>query len=445
MPVNNGGMNIGDIRLSLKQSRKVLVLEKLIEGKMTNGEAASALGLSVRQIQRTGKEFKLKGHAALIHGNTGRKPVHTLHQEVKDLVLEKAVFYSGTSWKHICELLQEKEGVCISAKSVGRILKGSGISSPCEHKTPRKRLRRERRKRLGELVQIDASPFDWLSNGTMTELHGGIDDATGRIVSLWLAETEQLNGYFHVLDCMIRSLGVPRALYMDGHTIFFSPKDGKLTEEEQLEGKTVALTQFGNALSALGIQPIRASSPQAKGRIERLWGTLQKRLPVDMRVAGIKSMEEANRFLENYIHQHNERFAVAAAEVGNAFMPGPPAELLHFVLCAQATRKTTGDSSISCQGKKYIIEGEAGEQKLFRRGASVSVLTLMDGSLAVQSGMGIFSLKEITYVAKTPETNTKAKLGTAIPRAPHKPREDHPWRRLILHPKQPQAPETAVS
>ena len=438
-------MNIGDIRLNLKQSRKVLVIEKLIDGKMTNREAASALGLSIRQIQRIGKEFRLKGHVALVHGNTGKKPVHTLHQEVKDLVLEKAALYSGTSWKHISELLQEKDGVRISAKSVGRILKESGISSPCEHKAPKKRLRRERRKRLGELVQIDASPFDWLSNGTMTELHGGIDDATGRIVSLWLAETEQLNGYFHVLDRMVRFLGVPRAIYMDGHTIFFSQKDGKLTEEEQLEGKTVALTQFGSALSVLGIQPIRASSPQAKGRVERLWGTLQKRLPVDMRIAGIKSIEEANHFLENYIHQHNERFAIAAVETGTAFLPGPPTELLRFILCARETRKATGDSSISWQAKKYIIEEKAGEQKLFRRGTSISVLKLMDGSLAAQSGMEIYSLKEISCIVKTPEINLPTESETAKPRTPYKPKEDHPWRRFNIHPKQSQTSAAAVS
>ena len=431
-------MKTGDIKLSIKQARKVLVVEKRVEGKMRNSDAAKALGLSVRQIQRIGKEFKIKGHAALIHGNTGRKPSHTLQQNIKDLVLEKATLYSGTSWNHIAELLKEKDGISISAKSVARIFKEKGIPSPCSHKAPRKRLRRERRKRLGELVQIDASAFDWLSNGTTTELHGGIDDATGRIVALWLTETEQLNGYFHVLDRMIRILGVPRALYMDGHTIFFSPKDGKLTEEEELEGKTVALTQFGNALNILGVQPIRASSPQAKGRIERLWGTLQKRLPVDMKVAGIKSMEEGNRFLESYIHQHNAHFAVEAVDTENAFMPGPSEELLRFILCIRETRKTTGDSSISWQGKKYVIEEKAGVQKLFRRGTSVSVLTLMDGSLAVQNEQEIFFLKEIPRAVKAQQTDTVTEAEAITPRTPYKPKKDHPWRNFKIHSKQPQ-------
>jgi hypothetical protein len=162
----------------------------------------------------------------------------------------------------------------------------------------------------------------------MCSLHGAIDDATGEIVALWLTETEQLNGYFHVLENMIGTSGIPHALYMDGHTIFFSPQSGKLTEEEELEGKTAALTQFGKVLDILGIQPIRASSPQAKGRVERLWGTLQKRLPVDMRVDGIKSMEEANQFLSGYMVQHNKNFAVDAEDGENAFLPGPPEELI---------------------------------------------------------------------------------------------------------------------
>lgn len=430
-------MNTGDIKMSIKQARKVFVIERVVQGKMTNGEASLALGFSVRQIQRIKKEFKCNGLVALRHGNTGKKPAHTLCQETRDIVVERAAFYAGTSWNHIAELLEENDGICISAKSVGRILKERGISSPCFHKAARKRSHRERRKRMGELIQIDASPFDWLSNGTMTELHGGIDDATGRIVALWLAETEQLNGYFHVVERMIRSCGVPHAIYMDGHTIFFSPKSGKLTPEDEFAGKTVALTQFGHALDSLGIQPIRALSPQAKGRVERLWGTLQKRLPVDMKVAGIKNIEDANRFLKGYVQRHNERFAVAPAEIESAFMPGPPRELLPFILCVRETRKIAGDSTISWHTKKYIAEEKPGVQKLFRRGTSLTVLTLMDGSLAVQKEQEIFFLKEISYVTKKEQTHATTKSEATITASctTNKPKNKSPWRNFIINAK----------
>ena len=376
--------NTGDVKLAIKQARKVYVFEKLRDRKMTNTDASEALGLSVRQIQRIKRAFETKGHEVFLHGNTGRKPARVFSERVREQVVEKASLYKGTSCQHISELLKAKDGVFISAKSVIRILKEKGMDLCCGHKGPRRRRCRERRKKRGELIQLDASPFDWLSNGTMCSLHGAIDDATSEIVALWLAETEQLNGYFHVLANMIRTSGIPRTLYMDGHTIFFSPNDGKLTEEEELEGKTVALTQFGKALDILGVQPIRASSPQAKGRVERLWGTLQKRLPVDMRVSGVRSIEEANRFLVEYIQCHNKRFAVEALDEESAFLPGPPEELVRFILCIREKRKTAGDSSISWKGGKYIIEEKRGEQKLFRRGTPVSILTLMDGSLAAQ-------------------------------------------------------------
>jgi hypothetical protein len=265
----------------------------------------------------------------------------------------------------------------------------------------------------------------------MLSLHGAIDDATSEIVALWLAETEQLNGYFHVLAEMLRSCGIPRALYMDGHTIFFSPQSGKLTEEEELEGKTVALTQFGKVLDILGIQPIRASSPQAKGRVERMWGTLQKRLPVDMRLAGVQSIEEANRFLAEYIYGHNKRFAVEAFEKQGAFLPGPPEGLMRFILCTRENRKTAGDSSVSWQGKKYIIEGENGEQKFFIRRTSVSILTLMDGSLAAQYENEIYTIKETSdnsQIKKKEVTKEEPKS-----KKPNKPAPDHPWRSFNMN------------
>jgi transposase len=432
--------NAGDIKLAVTWARRVFIFEKLKDGKMSNAEAASALRLSVRQVQRIKKVFETKGYAALLHGNTGRKPACALSEDTRNFVAEKTLFYSGTSCQHIAELLAEEDGVCMSAKSVIRILKEKGMKLPCSHKGPRKHLRRERRRKKGELVQIDASPFDWLSNGTMCSLHGAIDDATGEITALWLAETEQLNGYFHVLERTIRAEGVPRALYMDGHTIFFSPKSGKLTEEEEMEGKTVALTQFGKALELLGIQPIRALSPQAKGRVERLWGTLQKRLPVDMRVAKIHDMKGANQFLCEYLKKHNRKFAVEAEEEETAFLPGPPEDLLRFILCGRETRKMSGDSTVSWGGKSWAAEEKKGERRLFRRGTIVSILTLMDGKQALQYGEEIFPMQEIPKSQKTKGVRGEEKSPEKRVNSPHKPAKDHPWRNFKIHEARPRKP-----
>jgi transposase len=413
----------GDIMLGIKQSRKVLVIEKLHSCQMHNAEAAELIGLSVRQVQRIRKRFEQDGFISLIHGNTGRRPIFTITEKIREIVAERAAGeYSGTSCQHMSELLLEQEKISISAKTVTRILKERGIENPCSHKAPRKRSRRDRRTRSGELAQIDASPYDWLSCGVNMSLHGAIDDATSEVLALWLCPTEQMNGYFHVLDRMLRGHGTPRSIYMDGHTIFFS--NGKLSIEDEFEGRTLALTQFGRVLETLCIKPIHASSPQAKGRIERLWSTLQRRLPVDMRIAGIETIDEANDFLLKYTTKHDKMFAVTPSEDSSAFLPPPETDALKYILCCRECRKAAGDSSISWKGRKYIAEVENGTQKLFRKGASLDVLTLMDGSIAIQHDGEIYAVRETKInlkQVKAPEKTHEGHIST-------KPKAGHPWR-----------------
>jgi transposase len=420
--------NGGDVKLSIKQSRKVLALERLCSGAMTNKEAARLLEMSVRQIQRLKRKFAKGGHVSLIHGNTGRKPAHAIAAEIKDIIADKASGeYMGTSCKHISELLAENDEVSISSKTVCRILSERGIERSCGRKGPRKHRFRQRRKQRGELVQIDASPFDWLSCGQEMSLHGAIDDATSEVLALWLCETERLNGYFHLLERMLLKHGTPRSIYMDGHTIFFS--NGKLSAEDELDGKTLPLTQFGRALDTLCIKPIHASSPQAKGRIERLWGTLQLRLPVDLRVAGIKTVEEANDYLLGYTAKHDGMFAVMPHDEMDAFLPSPAPNVLKYILCVREDRKATGDSSVSWHGKKLAAVKGDGIQQLFKKGAALEVLSLMDGSLAIQKGYEIYAAKEAETAPKQTKTTEKANSSrtSTIPSA------DHPWRRFRIN------------
>jgi len=425
--------NAGDLKMSVKQARKLVVLERLCDGRISNREAASYLDLSIRQTQRVKSLFSKLGPESLVHGNTGGKPSNYAADHIRDFVaLQATTRWKGASSSHMSELLLSEKGLHLSAKTITRILKERGIKSPFTHKGPKKHRRRERKKRLGEMVQIDASPFDWLCNGSMLSLHGAIDDATGKILALWLEPTECLFGYFHVLDRMIRKYGVPGILYSDAHTIFFSPKSGKLSVEEELKGCTVALTQFGKALDILNTQPLKASSAQAKGRVERLWGTLQHRLVVDMRLAGIASIEEANAFLATYPDKHNARFAVEPEREESAFLPAPSPDDLPYILCKRAFRKASGDSTISWKGKKLMLLDEKHRQKLLKRGSAIEVLTLLDGSdVALYDGVihhlhvpkdadnRKASLKD---TAKKTEKDTKEKT-------PGIPAPDHPWRR----------------
>ena len=417
----------GDIRLSIKQARKVLVLERLCSGEMTNAEAARWVGLSVRQIQRLKKGFDREGHISLIHGNAGRKPAHAITAETRDIIAAKASGeYKGTSCQHISELLEENDKIRVSAKTIGRALSQKGVKQPCGHKGACKRRLRRRRERRGELVQIDASPFDWLSCGQMMSLHGAIDDATSEVLSLWLCETERLNGYFHVMGRMLLKYGVPGSIYMDGHTIFFS--NGKLSLEDELSGKNLPLTQFGRALETLCVEPIHASSPQAKGRIERLWGALQLRLPVDLRVAGVKTVGEANDYLLGYTAKHDGMFSVEPYDGSDAFIPPPPPDVLKYILCVRENRKAAGDSSVSWHGKKLIAVKNSGVQQLFKKGSALEVLNLMDGTLAIQKGDEIFAAKEAESTPKQTKTTEKTISG----HTPTIPKADHPWRRYRI-------------
>lgn len=177
--------NEGDIRLSIKQAHRVFILEQLSVGKMTNMEASLLLDISLRQAQRAKARFCEIGARSLVHGNTGLKPPNFFPQEIRDLVAERAEsLWEGISAQHMTELLFDETGISISAKTVIRILRENDVDVIFSHNGPRKRRGRKRRPRFGEMLQIDASPFDWLSSGSMISLHGAIDDATGKVVAL---------------------------------------------------------------------------------------------------------------------------------------------------------------------------------------------------------------------------------------------------------------------
>lgn len=427
--------NEGDIRLSIKQARKLHVLEEVTGGVITNREASAALGLSVRQVQRIKTGYEEAGASSLVHGNTGRKPSNFIPTDIRALVAERAAnLWKGASASHMSELLFAEAGRSVSPKTITRILKGASLKNPFSHKGPRKRRRRVRMERFGQMLQIDASPFDWLSNGSMITLHGAIDDATGSVTALRFERTECLDGYFRVLEETVLSYGIPRSIYSDAHSIFFSPSPSKLSLTEELRGAGEGRTQFGKALEILGIKAIKALSPQAKGRIERLWGTLQHRLVVDLRVAGVSTLEEANAFLASYRTRHNDLFAVPPKDEETAFMPAPSKEDLALILCRRVFRKMTGDSTVSWKGRKWSALDSQGRKVLFRKGVEVEVLDLMDGRTVLHH-QGAFH--ELVRVEEEETKKTLAKENTATStaekvertRKPWTPGPDHPWKR----------------
>ncbi len=315
------------------------------------------LGLSERQIKRLRKGVQEKGIDAVKHGNTGKPPSTMLstekRQRIAKLYNEK---YKGANFQHFIELLQEHEQIIISDNTAKHILNAEGIQSPKTKRKPKGHIRRKRREHEGALAQTDATPHDFFGTGTKSCLHGIVDDATGKILGLYMTKHECLDGYYAIFEQMIEIHGIPASIYADRHTIFASPKANKLTIEDELAGKEVNDTQLGRACRELGITLIKARSPQAKGRIERLWGTLQDRLVIEFRINGIANIVAANDFLKMYIPKYNQRFALKAAEPLSMFTQN--AFDLINILCVRERRKLDNGGSFSFYGQYFTVVGE---------------------------------------------------------------------------------------
>ena len=259
--------------------RRAHTVTKLVAGEVTVAEAALLLGLTERSVWRLKRQLLERGVDGLLHGNRGRASPRRLAETTGARIVElAATTYAGVNDCHLMELLAEREGIAIGRSSLQRLLRAAGRTSPRRRRAPRHRSRRDRMPQAGLLLQTDGSRHDWLGDrGPRLTLLAAIDDATGLVTAATFREQEDAAGYLWVLRQTVRRYGGPAALYRDRHSIFETSEKGRLTLEEQLIDRRLP-TQVGRALEELGITSIAARSPQAKGRIERLWGTLQDRL-----------------------------------------------------------------------------------------------------------------------------------------------------------------------
>lgn len=350
-------MKEGKITLSQKQLHTFTVINRFIDKSISRQQAAELLGLSPRQITRLKKGVLSSGAESLIHKNTGRKPVHSVSDVTKEAVLTiySRPELSTANFLHFKEILLADFGIDISYSALSSILKNAGFESPKKKKLHRRTHRRKRKPHPGQLIQIDATPYEWFGDSSKYALHGAIDDATGKVTGLFLTQNECLYGYLETMRQCCVNFGVPQTVYSDNHTIFRSPKTGKLTVEELIAGKTVHLTQFGRSMHELGIDLIFAKTPQAKGRIERLWVTLQSRLPVEFAKRGIKTLSEANRFLEEeYITLFNQKFSVEP-EDASIFVPLTDGVDIDSILCIKHSRKTDAAGTFSFKNRCFQI------------------------------------------------------------------------------------------
>src|ERR1700756_3432566 len=270
--------------LSQKELQRVSVISACIKGEMACARAAALLCLSVRKINRLKRRVREEGEAARAHANRGRPSHRRLPDAVRRRIVQLARgTYAGFNDHHLCEKLVEREGFSLSRETLRRLLRKNGLGSPRKGPAPPHPPRRLRSARLGELVQLDGSPHDWLEGrGPQLTALGMQDDATGKILAAQFFPSETAFGYLCLLKQMLRRHGVPLAFYGD-HSGVFLRNDDNWTVDEQLAGKRQP-TQFGRALQQLGVSFIAANSPQAQGRVERLWGVLQDRLASELRL-----------------------------------------------------------------------------------------------------------------------------------------------------------------
>jgi transposase len=421
------------ITMTISDQRRAWVLTKLLAGELTVRQVAAFLGLSERSVFRLRARFAAEGVGALVHGNRGRASTRRVDEAVRAAVVELArTRYDGANDCHLTELLAEREGIVLGRVTVRRILRAAGLASPRRRRPPRHRRRRERMAQAGLLLQLDGSRHDWLEGrGPQLTLLGAVDDATGAIVGATFRDEEDAAGYLELLGSVIRRHGLPGAIYRDRHGAFESHDPRPVAELRLADSR--GPTQLGRALAELGIGSIAAASPQAKGRVERTWGTCQDRLVLELRLAGATDRASANRVLARFLPRFNRRFAVPAADPEPAWRPLPAGLELDRVLAFRYRRVVANDHTVRVGG--IVLDLPAAPGGRGYAGRTVEVSLRLDGRLVVADGdRRLLAVRtpldpaRLRGLESAPAMLRQASP-TLRPVPPYRPAPAHPWRR----------------
>ena len=371
--------------LTPEEGRRVHVRTLLERKRISVGQAAKGLGLTPRQVRRLRVRLREAGPAALIHGNRGRRSDCRLPEALTTQILTLARGrYAGLNDVHLTEKLTTIEGFVVSRATVQRVLRAAGLRSPRRRRPPRHRSRRPRKAQAGLLLQLDGSPCAWFGpTQPPCSLLAAIDDATGAVLAATFRAQEDAAGYLMLLRTLGMTVGLPAAVYTDAHGIFVR-NDAHWTLAEELQGHQDP-TQVGRALQALGIHHLVAESPQAKGRIERLWNTLQDRLVAELRLAGSTTMAAGNAFLvATFLPAFNAQFAVPPAVAASAYRPVPRGCDLDRVCAFHYSRQVALDNTV--QVATVILQLAPGPHRRSYARAQAEVVQCLDGSWRVYLG-----------------------------------------------------------
>ena len=403
------------ILMSLREVKRLKVVQSAIEKQTTQKSAGLVLGVSDRQVRRLVRAVKEKGEVGIIHGSRGRPSPRRISAEIRERALSLYQDrYPDFGPTLAAEKLLELDGIKISDETLRRWLLEAGLWQKRRKRSPYRRWR-QRKECFGEMVQMDGSHHAWLEGrGPELVLMGYIDDATNSTYGRFY----DYEGTMPAMDSFrsyVKKYGLPISVYLDRHTTYKSPK--KLTEWEKIEG-VEPLSQFERALKELGVEVIHALSPQAKGRVERLFGVLQDRLVKEMRLRGITTKDAANELLKKYLPCYNKKFKVCPANEADAHVRLPEDVNLDQYLCIKTGRSIRNDNTLAHDGRLYQIDEP--------RGKKVVVEEKIDGSIHIMSKGTALRYHEI---AERPKKEKDAQEDQRIYNRPQKPSKDHPWKK----------------
>jgi transposase len=412
--------------MSARELTRVEVLSRVKAGTLSVKSAATLLAVSYRQAKRLARRYRAEGAKGLKHRSAGQPSNHaraaTERERVLALVREK---YSGPVDVRFgptlaAEHLASEDGVTVHHDTLRRWMLAAGLWSRARTRSPHRR-RRERKAHFGELVQLDGSFHLWYeTRAPRACLMNLVDDATGRTLAR-LGDQETIWAAVDVLRRWIEAYGVPLALYTDWKNVYVREPNA----DEQVTG-AVPLTQFGRMCAALDIQIIAASSPQAKGRVERNHGTHQDRLVKKLRRLGITNATAANAFLEtSYLREHNRRFAVAPASAEDFHRRAPSRTTLDRVFHLEETRVLSNDWVVRYDTRYFQVARQSGQAPAR---STVVVREGPDGAIELRYRDRLMPWTEIVAPLKPTPAAGRPPRSTA-PHRPARPSADHPWRR----------------
>jgi len=356
----------------MEDMKRYSVVRAVMDGKMTNGEGAAALGLSVRQLKRIKKRVRRHGMAGIRHGNCGRRPTHAFPEQFKKRVITVVKRrYNGFNFTHLAEMLEEEEQICVNRETLRLMLRPLGFGGKVR-KQPRHRKRRKRSARVGQMLFLDGSPHRWFGTAESTLLLC-TDDATGKPLYGLFRDEEDLEGCFAVCQQVFTRHGLPSCFYLDRASQFTTTRRGGLHVRQRDDQPT----QFERAMGELGVRVLFADSPQARGRAERINQTFQDRLVAELKLRRITTADAATTYL-NTVFIPRYRFGVLPEDATPAWRRLSPEIDLRHILCRRVVRTVNNDNTVSVEGQ--LIQILPTRTRLSFAKAKVVVNLWLDGS-----------------------------------------------------------------